>query len=33
MFGEKEFAKRKENAYFVNTARGSLADYEALAFI
>ncbi len=31
MFGEKEFAKMKKTAYFINTARGGLVDEDALA--
>jgi D-3-phosphoglycerate dehydrogenase / 2-oxoglutarate reductase len=30
MIGKKEFALMKEGAYFINTARGPLVDYDAL---
>jgi D-3-phosphoglycerate dehydrogenase len=30
MIGEREFALMKPTAYFINTARGGLVDYEAL---
>ncbi len=30
MMGQQEFAQMKPGAYFINTARGPLVDYDAL---